>query len=82
MSEQARLGDHRVICDFSGFKCWASETVMTYNGFRVLARFAGEETQAHPQDRPRTVRESPGPPNPRPEGTDVYAAGLVSPSDL
>jgi hypothetical protein len=29
MADQQRVGDFRVTCDFSGFKVWASETVMT-----------------------------------------------------
>lgn len=65
-------GDFRVICDYSGFKCWASETVKTWNGFRVLRRFAGEETSRHPQDLVRPVREDTRVPNARPEATDTF----------
>jgi hypothetical protein len=79
MPEEARPDDFRVICDLSGFKCWASETVIQWNGLRVLRRFADER---NPQDFVAPVRESPGVPDARPEGPDVYADGLVQPEDL
>jgi hypothetical protein len=81
---EGRAGDWRVICDYSGFKCWASETVRTWNGFRVLRRFAGSETQRHPQEE----RDRPHPnegrvPWARPEATDVFvAAGSTTADDL
>jgi hypothetical protein len=78
-----RPGDYRVICDFSGFKCWASETVKTFNGSRVLARFAGEETQRHPQENVRSRPDLQSVPWSRPEGTDVFlSVGDVSAADL
>jgi hypothetical protein len=45
-------GDWRVVCDASGFDCWASETVLQWNGLRVLHRFA---EQRHPQDMLKAV---------------------------
>lgn len=77
--DQQRIGDFRVICDASGFKCWASETVIQWNGLRVLRRFADVR---NPQDFLRGRPEGRPPQNTRPEGPDVYQVGLVHPSDL
>jgi hypothetical protein len=83
MSGEARLGDYRVICDMSGFKCWASETAMTWNGYRVHRRFLGSEARRHPQDLVRGVPDNQVVPNPRPESTDVFLAyNAVTPSSL
>lgn len=80
MEGEARLGDFRVICDASGFKAWASETVIQWDGKRVLRRFADER---HPQDFRRAIKDDTSVPNPRPEGTDVFlAVGDVTPDDL
>lgn len=80
---EQRVGDYRVICDFSGFKCWASETVQTWNNLRVHRRFVGEEQARHPQDLVKGVRDDPSVPNPRPPGTDVFVApGDVTAADL
>lgn len=77
---EQRPGDYRVICDASGFKCWASDTVIQWNGLRVLRRFA---EQRHPQDLLRSVKDNPSVPNPRPEAADTFvAAGDVTPEDL
>ncbi len=76
----AVLGEWSVICDISGFKCKASETVLRWDGLRVLRRFS-EERQ--PQDFVRGVRDNPSVPWTRPEQDndflevgDVTAAGL------
>jgi hypothetical protein len=80
---EQRPGDYRVICDYSGFKCWASETVKTWQGFRVLRRFAGEETQRHPQELVRGKPDRQQVPWARPESADVFlAVGDVTPGDL
>lgn len=80
---EQRIGDHRVICDHSGFVCWASETVMTWNGMRVHRRFAGKETSRHPQDLVRGVADDQRVPNPRPQTPDVFInPGDVTPSSL
>lgn len=71
MKGEARLNDFRVICDASGFKCWASETVIQWDGKRVLRRFYDER---HPQDFRRTIRENTSVPDPRPESADVFLA--------
>lgn len=75
----SRLGDYRVICDRSGFKCWASETVIQWDGLRVVARFADVR---NPQDFLKAMPEGPGPKDARPEAPDVYQVGRVLPSDL
>lgn len=73
-----RPGDYRVICDTSGFKCWASETVLQWNNLRVLKRFADIR---NPQDFPRIVREMISVPDARPEPDDNYPA-RITPADL
>lgn len=80
-SEQ-RIGDYRVLCDRSGFKVWASETVTTWDGLRVHRRFAGKETQRHPQELVRGVPDNQNVPNPRPEPADVFLSSPVLASDL
>lgn len=80
---EQRIGDHLVICDRSGFKVWASETVMTWDGLRVSRRFVGEEATRHPQDFVRGVKDDQSVKNPRPEPTDVFLSpGDVTPADL
>lgn len=80
---EQRPGDYRVICDFSGFKCWASETVKTHDGFRVMRRFAGEETQRHPQEFVRGRPDDQRVHWSRPEATDTFlAVGDVTADDL
>lgn len=76
-------GDYRVICDASGFMCWASETAMTWDRRRVLRRFLGQEASRHPQELVKGVRDNQSVPNPRPEATDVFL-GLndVTPASL
>lgn len=81
MTGEQRPGDHRVICDRSGFKCWASETVIEWNGLRVLKRFA--DGSRHPQDFVRGVKDDQSVRNPRPEGADVFLEpGDVTAADL
>lgn len=80
---EQRPGDFRVICDYSGFKCWASETAMTWNGYRVLRRFLGAEASRHPQELVRGVTDDPSVRNPRPEATDTFLEPTdVTPSSL
>lgn len=80
---QQRPGDFRVICDLSGFQCWASETVMTWDNKRVLRRFVGSEATRHPQDLVRARPDDQTVKNPRPEPADTFLeVGDVSPSDL
>lgn len=77
--DEQRIGDYRVICDLSGFKCWASETVVQWNGLRVLRRFADVR---NPQDFLKGVPEGAPPKNTRPEPPDTYQVGLVKATDL
>lgn len=75
------MRDHLVICDRSGFKVKASETVVEWNGLRVFKPFA--DKSRHPQDFVRGVRDDQSVKNPRPEAADVFlAAGDVTPGDL
>lgn len=77
---EQRPGDFRVICDASGFKCWASDTAMQWDGKRVLKRFL---EQRHPQDFLRAVPDDQTVKNARPERADVFlAVGDVTPDDL
>lgn len=76
----ARDGDWNVICDISGFKCKASETVRRWDGLRVLRRFSEER---HPQDFVRGVKDNPSVPWARPEQADVFLSpGDVTPESL
>lgn len=78
-TEHGVVGDANFICDISGFKGKISDSVLQWNGLRVLKRFADVR---NPQDFPVRIRENPAVPDPRPEGADVYQVGLVHPSDL
>ena len=76
-------GDWNVICAFSGFKAKASECVKTWDGQYVLRRFAGSETQRHPQDMPARPRPQRPLPWTQPEATDVFLSpGDVTQDDL
>ena len=83
MSGEQRIGDYRVVCDHSGWHCWASETVKTWNGYRVHRRFVGLEQERHPQDLVRGKPDNSAVPWARPVATDVFLApGDVTPSSL
>jgi hypothetical protein len=74
------MRDWNVICDASGFKVKASETVLQWNGLRVHRRFAEER---HPQDFVRGVKDQMNVPWTRPETPDVFLSpGDVTPEDL
>lgn len=80
---EQRSGDYRVICDYSGMKCWASDTVKTWQGFRVMSRFAGSEQHRHPQELVRSRPDNQSVPWSRPETADVFLApGDVTAADL
>lgn len=80
---EQRIGDYRVVCDYSGMNCWASETVQTWNGYRVHRRFVGQEQQRHPQDLVRGKPDNQSVPWTRPVVADVYLSpGDVTPSSL
>lgn len=71
MKTGAVIGDWNTVCDLSGFKCKASETVLRWDGLRVLRRFSEER---HPQDFVRGVRDNPSVPWTRPEQADTFLA--------
>jgi hypothetical protein len=72
--------DWKVVCDRSGFECMASETVLTWDGLRVLKRFAEPR---HPQDFLKGVKDNPSVPWTRPEQPDVFLdPGDVTPESL
>lgn len=80
MIGEQRIGDFLVVCDRSGFKCWASETVVEWNGLRVHRDFA--DLRRHPQDSVRAMPDQQTVKNARPEQTDVYLSATVLASDL
>ena len=72
--KKLRSGDHWKICDRSGFRVPASETVKEWNG-AIVRRDLAEPR--HPQDlmrirRPEDLRV----PDPRPPPVDVYVGPL------
>lgn len=80
---EQRVGDHRVICAMSGFLAWASDCVKTDEGHYVLRRFAGEETQPHPQEKVRAKPDNQRVPWSQPEATDTFLSpGDVTAADL
>lgn len=73
MSMDWRKDDYRVICDFSGFKCWASDTRMvrvnegdTETSFRVRKDFVDEISQ---QDIIKSREDNQFVPNARPDNS-------------
>lgn len=73
-------GDYNVICDRTGFKVKASDTLLEWNGLRV--RKADWE-QRHPQDFVRGRADRQTVPDARPEQTDVFlATNEVTKDDL
>lgn len=80
MNGEQRPGDHLVICDRSGFKVWASETIVEWNGLRVARRFA--DLSRHPQDSVKGVKDDPSVPNPRPEAADSFIVTPITAADL
>lgn len=83
MQEGARPGRYKMVCDFSGFAGWDDEMVKTWDGKFVLRRFAGSETQRHPQDFVRGRADNQRVPSARPEATDTFlGVNDVTPSSL
>jgi hypothetical protein len=74
MNRKLRPGDFWRICDRSGFRVPASETVKEWNGAIVRKDLAEPR---HPQDLLRIRRpEKMGVPDPRPPPVDVYIGTL------
>ena len=74
------LGDHNVICDYSGFKVRASQCRMTWDGYFVHKKYWEPRNQ---QDfvRGRVDRQTVQ--ITRPEQTDVFiTSDDISPEDL
>ena len=77
---ELRIGDYRVICDYSGFKFWASECRMTWDGYFVHEKYWEPR---HPQDFVRGRKDQQRVPIARPEQTDVFlSTNEVSRDDL
>ncbi len=72
-----KKGDYRVICDRSGFKVWASECVMEWNGLYVLKRFWDPKPEYL---QVPNVQENLSVPIARTEGVDVF--NTPNPDDL
>lgn len=75
MSEDWRIGDHRVIDDITGFKIWASEARKQWNGSLTDEK---NYSPRHQQDLIRARRENPGVKNARPEPPDTFIGPLTT----
>lgn len=75
MSDDWRIGDHRVIDDITGFKIWASESRKQWNGSVTDEK---NYSPRHQQDLIRARRESPGVLNARPEPPDSFVGPLTT----
>lgn len=69
MEKSAGQGDYRVICDRTGFKVWASDTRLEWNGLRVRKQ---DWEPRHPQDFVRGRRDRQIVADARPEATDSF----------
>lgn len=79
MQGRAIIGDANFICDLSGFKGKLSDSVVMWDGKRVLKRFSEPR---HPQDFVRAVRDDQTVPNARPEAADVFISSPITAADL
>lgn len=76
----AREKDFNRICDRTGFKVKACDTLMEWNGLIVCRE---DWEPRHPQDFVRGKRDNQRVPHPRPEPDDVFLdANDVTPDDL
>lgn len=84
MNGEQRPGDWKFVCSLSGFVGWASDSVVLASGNRALRRFAGQETQRHPQEGQAPIVRGEGQvPWSRPEATATFRSSTaVTPSDL
>jgi hypothetical protein len=72
--------DWNIICDASGFKIKASQSVRQWDGAIVDRRFVDRR---NPQDFVKGVREDSSVPFARPEGPDIFVGpGDVTVDDL
>jgi hypothetical protein len=72
-------GDYYVVCDYSGRRVPASQTKMTWDGYRVWDRLWEPR---HPQDFVRGVPDPQKVPNPRPKQQPTFRTVDVLPEDL
>ena len=78
--DEYRHGDFNRICDQSGFKVKASETVEQWDGLIVRHK---DHDPRHPQDFVRGKRDLQAVSKPRPEMTDSFLSpGDVTETDL
>lgn len=68
------MDDYRVICDRTGFKLWASECKLEWNG-AFVRRESWEPRQ--PQDLIRAFPDPQAVPIPRPEGGDRFITNVA-----
>lgn len=79
-NDEYRHGDFNRICDRSGFKVKASETMRTWDG--LIVRKEDWEPR-HPQDFVRGRKDHQNVPHARPEATDTFLnPNEVNPGDL
>jgi len=70
-----KIGDHLVVCDISGFTCYASETVLQWDGKRVRKDF---HEPRNPLDLLRVKKETIGVPDARPPGVSEFQGPLTT----
>jgi hypothetical protein len=80
-SSYYKIGDHNIICDYSGFKIKRSDARRTWDGYLVDKRF-WEPRQ--PQDfvRGRVDKIAVPPNESRSESPDTFITSQVLPEDL
>lgn len=74
-----RPGDHKMICDRSGFEMYASESRKEWNGLIVRRDFWEPR---HPQDFLRAVPDYQHVPDARPEQANNFITTAITPDDL
>lgn len=80
MEKRGRSGDYNVICDYSGFKVFAKDCRMTWDGF-LVRKDLWEPRQ--PQDFVKGVKDKQSVPIARPEADDNFlTANEVTSDDL
>lgn len=80
MANRFRPGQHKVICDRTGFAIYSSEARKEWTG-HIVRRESFESR--HPQDFVRGIPDHPGVTDARPPGTDRFLAdNEVTPDSL
>jgi hypothetical protein len=70
-----RPGDHKIVCDRTGFTVWASETTREWTGAVVRG---GSYEPRHPQDFVRAKRDQQAVPDPRPPEIERFQGPLTT----